>query len=255
MNRHIREDRETSMDLIKDAAVSLLLQEVVPCEQVGFVVHHPFTNTNTVVIPNEINGQPEFVDIVNDDLGKRRWIRMIIDKIDKCQEPWQIINLMNKPYYFAFIKYSHHLMSNADLAMILSHAWVSVECSNNDINLRPNEIVNLMSCLPKELLMTEEDLDVYNGLPDKFTVFRGVNPQNAKYVNYAMSWTLDIEIAKFFANRFNSDGSGKVYGKVIDKSDVLAYFNTRNEQEVVIIPKGTSSLYVLSLGQRNQNNA
>lgn len=245
MNNVVRKDRETNMELLKDVAKALLFQEIVPSNQFDFIVHHPFTNSNTVGIHNEITGQLEIVDIVNDDLGKRRWIRMIIDKIDKCQEPWQIINLMNKPYYFAFIKYSHHLMSNADLAMILSHAWVSVEYSNNDINLRPNEIVNLMSCLPKELLMTEEDLHVYNGLPDKFAIFRGVNSQNDKYVNCAMSWTLDIKIAKFFANRFNSDSSGKVYCKIIDKSDVLAYFNTRDEQEVVIIPKGTSSLYVL----------
>lgn len=255
MNRHIREDRETNMDLIKDVAKALLFQEVLPCEQFGFVVYHPFTNSNTVAVRNNKTGEFEIVDILHDAKGKRQWMNDMIYRIDACETPWEILCLMNKPYYFAFIKFAHDMMSNKDLGMILSHAWVSVEYSNNDTNLRPDEIVNLMSCLPKELLMTEEDLHVYNGLLDKFTVFRGVNPQNVKYVDCALSWTLDIEIAKFFANRFNSDGSGKVYGKVIDKSDVLAYFNTRNEQEEVIIPKGTSSLYVLSLGQRNQNNA
>ena len=243
MDRHIREDRETNMGLIKGVAMSLLFQEVVPCEQFGFVVYHPFTNSNTVAVRNEKTGEPEIVDILYDAKGKRQWMNDMKDRIDACETPWQILYLMNKPYYFAFIKFAHSMMSNKDLGMILSHAWVSVEYSNDDANLRPNELIHLFESLPMDLLMTEEDKQLWGTFPETIMIFRGVNKHNESSVGTALSWTLNPETAKWFANRFDDKHEGKVYCQTVNKSDVLAFFNTRNETEVLIRPTGNEKLY------------
>lgn len=57
---------------------------------------------------------------------------------------------------------------------------------------------------------------------------------NAKNVK-ALSWTLDRSIAEWFATRFDEDGT--VYQAQIDKSHIYAYFDGRNESEVIVDPK------------------
>lgn len=244
MRRNIRKDRLTNMDRLKEVATALLFQEPVQCETIGFVVYHPFTNSNMVAIHDKETGETKIIDIINDVDGRRLWMIEIRSMIEKATEPYHIIMLMNKPYYFAFIKFAHYYMSNKDLAQILSHAWVCVEYSNDDKNLSPIEMIRLLESLPMDLLMTEEDKQLWDKLPDTLMIFRGVTPYNEKNVQKALSWTVNPETARWFASRFNSDGSGKIYCQTVRKSDVLAFFNTRNESEVLIKPTGNAKIYV-----------
>lgn len=243
MRRNIRKDRLTNMDRLKEVATALLFQEPVQCETIGFVVYHPFTNSNMVAIHDKETGETKIIDIINDVDGRRLWMIEIRSMIEKATEPYHIIMLMNKPYYFAFIKFAHYYMSNKDLAQILSHAWVCVEYSNDDKNLRPNELIHLFESLPMDLLMTEEDKQLWDTLPETIMIFRGVNKHNESSVGTALSWTLNPETAKWFANRFDDKHEGKVYCQTVNKSDVLAFFNTRNEMEVIIRPTGKELLY------------
>jgi hypothetical protein len=48
-----------------------------------------------------------------------------------------------------------------------------------------------------------------------------------------VSWSLDVERALFFSKR---SGGGPVYAAEVDSEDVLAYFTTRNEAEVIVDP-------------------
>jgi hypothetical protein len=48
-----------------------------------------------------------------------------------------------------------------------------------------------------------------------------------------LSWTLDKNQAKWFANRFEKDGV--VLEKRISKKNIVAYFNGRNEEEVIVV--------------------
>jgi Cys-tRNA synthase (O-phospho-L-seryl-tRNA:Cys-tRNA synthase) len=79
--------------------------------------------------------------------------------------------------------------------------------------------------------MTEEDYEVYQSLPETFTIYRGVavgrNPKG-------LSWTQNLETARWFAHRFDrEDKKGYIQMGMAKKEDVLAYFNTRNEDEIV----------------------
>ena len=82
--------------------------------------------------------------------------------------------------------------------------------------------------------MSQDELNTLKDLDSTVTVYRGVTSFNAKNVK-ALSWTLDRSIAEWFASRFDEDGT--VYQAQIDKSHIYAYFEGRNESEVIVDPK------------------
>ena len=57
---------------------------------------------------------------------------------------------------------------------------------------------------------------------------------NADDIN-ALSWTLNPEKALWFSKRFNSEDT--VYEAQIDKTRLIALFNTRDESEIIVEPK------------------
>ena len=83
-------------------------------------------------------------------------------------------------------------------------------------------------------LMDEAEYLQFKQLDDTVTVYRSVTSYNAEKVK-ALQWSLNFDKAKWFAHRFGEDG--KVYEAQIDKEHILAYFNSRNEQEVIVDPK------------------
>jgi hypothetical protein len=87
-----------------------------------------------------------------------------------------------------------------------------------------------------------EDLDEFVKLTNGeliITIYRGVTEKSTPY-NEAISWTLDLNTAKFFANRF--DSNGKIYVAEIHINDVYDFLKDRGEQEVLINPQGLKNL-------------
>ncbi len=68
-------------------------------------------------------------------------------------------------------------------------------------------------------------------LPDKLTIYRGTVADDED----GISWTLDKKMAKFFANRFDTNGVVKT--AVISKMAALYYTNGRGEKEVIYNPQ------------------
>ena len=139
--------------------------------------------------------------------------------------------LIRNPYRLTFLKHCEHYLSLKDLSELLANAWVSTENPNQDANCSISYLTKLFKKCNKEFLMTEEDYEVYKSLPDEFIIYRGVavkrNPNG-------LSWTKDLEKAKWFASRFDtSDKKGYIQSTIAKKENVLAYFNTRNEKEIV----------------------
>lgn len=99
-----------------------------------------------------------------------------------------------------------------------------------------------MQC-DKKVLMSKEDYNVYAALPKEFTVYRGVavgrNPDG-------LSWTRDKETAFWFSKRFDHDAEiGYVKQAITQKKNVLVYFNSRNENELVINPKTLRDIKII----------
>ena len=72
----------------------------------------------------------------------------------------------------------------------------------------------------------------------------GLDPEDSEYIEEdrdresGISWTLDYNKAEWFARRFLAGGTG--YGVVAEAicnpKDVIAYFESRGEKEIVIDP-------------------
>jgi hypothetical protein len=69
--------------------------------------------------------------------------------------------------------------------------------------------------------------------PESLTVFRGVPSEEFAA---GISWTLDRRKAEWFARRWRGNAPVIIEGQVAS-ADVIAYFTSRNEREVVALPE------------------
>jgi hypothetical protein len=81
-------------------------------------------------------------------------------------------------------------------------------------------------------LMTFEEQDFLSKLDEKVVVYRGCCPKNRR----GLSWTLDQQKAEWFAKRFNTKNPTLLIGEC-KKNDIIAYFEGRNESEIIIYPE------------------
>lgn len=88
-------------------------------------------------------------------------------------------------------------------------------------------------------LMNEEELAAYNKLPMVFTVYRGIR-SSCPLDDVGFSWTRSYKVAKWFSdNRGNKSEPPVILKQEVSKSDVVWVLFERDEEEVVIAPKGT----------------
>ncbi len=93
--------------------------------------------------------------------------------------------------------------------------------------------------------MTPGERTEFSLLSESIRIYRGHTADNAN----GLSWTTDKDLAIWFANRFKEDGPQVTEG-MIDKKWVLAYFNRRNEHEIVAHPDSVIELETYSMADR-----
>lgn len=105
-------------------------------------------------------------------------------------------------------------------------------CQNSPHGMLMYQLMKYVGCSErhkKKSLWMELNFSTYESLPEQIKIYRGEQfGGNRK----GLSWTMDRNIAEWFAKRFQKNGyvkSGIAY-----KDDILAYFNCRNEKEIVI---------------------
>lgn len=93
-------------------------------------------------------------------------------------------------------------------------------------------------------LNTLEDVITFTNLPDKVTVYRGANKSEVTE-GFGQSWTLDPDVAEFFAYKYYSTWSYAdkpyfatanrcIYQAVVPKNKILVYTNNRKEYECIL---------------------
>ena len=190
-------------------------------------VHHPFLSSSITILPSMKSG---FVNLLESQEALKEYYNLMESKINNG-DLYKIYILIRKPYRLTFIKYCEPYLSEKDLAELFADAWVSSENPNQDTNCSILYLIKIFQKCNKKYLMQEKDYKVYKSLPGIFNIYRGVavgrNPKG-------LSWTQNLETAKWFANRFNTETKkGYVQIGIAKKEHVLAYFNTRGEDEIV----------------------
>lgn len=92
----------------------------------------------------------------------------------------------------------------------------------------------------------EKMQEALKDLPDKVKIYRGGNTASAPYTE-AFSWSLDKNVANFFACRRGS-GQGYLVEAEIPKEDIIeAFLDDRNEREVFVCPDDVKILNEISI--------
>jgi hypothetical protein len=84
--------------------------------------------------------------------------------------------------------------------------------------------------------MDPNEKAVFNLMPERVTIHRGI--RHRTHNRRGMSWTRDKERASFFAGRYGGQKGLKpvVLTTEVPKKNILAYFNSRGEEEVIVMP-------------------
>lgn len=215
----------TDLDKVKEKARALLYLDLRIMAN-GLFVQHPYFSSTICVVKE--SGETLKLDLNNEsDLKKAR--RNIEKTIAEVKDYNRFLMLIRSPYLPVFFSLTERYLSIKDFSEFLASMWTYIEFPNADPNVSVREFISLFRKADRSFLMEIEDRKVWNSLPDKVIVYRGVNGQGRVK---SLSWSLSEEKARWFANRWH--GNGKVYTATIAKADIFAYFSNRGEDEVVL---------------------
>jgi len=95
--------------------------------------------------------------------------------------------------------------------------------------------------------MSKEEIRFLDTLPEQIEIWRGTSHKRSLA---GLAWTLDREKAVWFAQRFCSESRAPLLAKgIVEKRDVLAYFEKRDERE--ILSMNASIISVIKLNQQS----
>lgn len=141
-------------------------------------------------------------------------IQKIINKCDSEQDYEGALDL--------FVRHSRKL-SNVAYWETLRAVWIA--CGKREDNQIFKKLFRMnRDC--QNYLMTAYDWVLYIKLPANITVYRATHKEGDE----GLSWTT----SKAFAEKYAKAEGRKVIVRNIHKSDIFAYFNSRNEEEVIL---------------------
>ena len=220
-------ERKTDLENVKRIAKGLLNIPVLETEYSPMIVSHPFTKCGIIILPYDDDYYQ--MDITKSQRDFDRWKKLVAERIDDCQNVDEVYYLLNDSYQLMFFDAISTYLSTKDYASLLGRVWTGSEYANEDANVSTDEMIAHFQNADKKELMSSSEMKTYNGLDDVIVVYRGVSVEKNN-VN-ALSWTTSFAKAKWFAERW---GDGVVYSAFANKSDVFAYFDRRNEDEVIV---------------------
>lgn len=224
---------ETDLAGLKKLAQTLLQLDIQKTPMSPLVVKHPFTDSGIVGVTDK-DGHLAIANLVDSKEDLKTWRNQTSGYIDQAESPLQVVVMITKPYLLGFLKFARPYLSQKDFSEMLADAWIRSESPNDDPNLSKTKLLALFKAADPKILMDEEERSRLRDLENPVTVYRGVTSYNAKNVK-ALSWTLDENVAQWFAHRYGEHGT--VYQAQIRKEDIYAFFTGRNESEVIVDPK------------------
>lgn len=237
----------TDIDEVRNVAYLLLRQPIADTKYSPLIVSHPFTNTGVTGMRDEKTGEFIMANIAENPEERKAWRKLLKRSIDAKDNPYGIFMMLHHAYAMTFLKYAGEYMSDKDFAKILGDAWVQAENANDDVEVTQEEQLEMFRRAPKKYLMSNSERKAFYALPDEVTVYRGLEDV-FEHELHALSWTTDIHTAEFFANRFHKKGDapGCIYQAKISKAHILAYFDRRDESEVIVEPAYLTDIHQTS---------
>ena len=180
------------------------------------------------------NGTPD------DSLCEKR----IEENSEKELSKAEMRDMLNRADSFSrfpvLMNYCYHGIPKYVFAELLGEYW---ELCDNLFNYRHMAHIAFLTAEKyKDRVMTKEAYDLYQSLPEKVTIYRGMTVKESRQRKYSfgISWTLDRKVAEFFAyeyiRNFATQNEPKtVLEAIVDKKDIVAVFLRREESEVICL--------------------
>ena len=215
--------KHTNLEKARGVAKNFLYVDIAET-RVPFVASHPFTNSWFAVLPGE-----GIVDLHEPEMAKK-WRERKASVIEGSSLR-DIFLMLNPAYILNFLKFVADDLSAEDLGKVLGGHWQNIEYTSFDRSMTGKQLLALFKKADKEHLMNEEERKVFSLLPETVTVYRGVTSHNRR-ITKAVSWTTDKEVARWFANRFDT-GTGEVWTITVPKERILCAFEGREKELIV----------------------
>lgn len=218
-------NNENNLDLIIQTALNLLDLPINKSnmDMLGFI-HHPFFNS--IFIPYK----DEFIDIRKDTSKFKNCVNELKEHIKSENSVSDIMLHITQPYQLLFFSLIEDYLDEQTFATLLKECYTKTEFPNCDVNVPVEDIREMFKTANKTLLMDADEVEIFNKLDNELTIYRGF--YSNEYYD-ALSWTLDYDKAHFFARRFNNT-KGSIFQANIKKDDIYAYFECRNEKEIIV---------------------
>lgn len=140
-----------------------------------------------------------------------------------------LLTLVDKPLRIHCLKSIIDTIPKEQFKDVFKLVWSSIESSYTSLS-EPD----VLDRLRESKNTTIEDLIKQGAIIDNktiVTIYRGENEASNHYLNGALSWTLDYDVAKFFAARFGKPNQ-KIYKAKVNVEDILMYI--KKEKEILI---------------------
>lgn len=223
---------KTDLNKIKDKSKMLFdlvsfedAANVINDEFKGVFISHPYTNTAFVKGKNK-----PIVNLLEDIDEQKEYRKRIFSLIDKAKDFFNIMHLLNKPYYLYWFKLIEGYLSEKDYANLLKEVWITSENPNMDINVPIEMSLGFFLDCNTNYLMDDEEKKFYNFLPITITLYRGVSKGRNPF---GLSYTTNYDKAEWFSKRFTNT-EDYIISLEVKKEDCICYINSRNEEEIVL---------------------
>ena len=232
--------KETDLDAVKAVARTFLHLPIEETELSPLIVQHPFYENGFMLLPSMEKAPneslPKLLDLLYSPEDVKKANAVIMEKIEKATSAFGVMLLLRTAYRLTFLKYTKDHLSREDFSKMLADAWTQTENPNRDPNVTLTMAARWFRAADPEVLMSEEEREVFDSFEDGVTVYRGVavgrNP-------HGLSWTDNYEKASWFAHRFDTESKkGYIQSAKVPRAKMLAYFLRRGEYELVVDTKG-----------------
>ena len=208
------------------------------------IISHPIITSPFVMkkgVSNDADMKERF-HLLSPDMPEDEINRILKETLEMFNETADgnidhLFALCHKPYRLTLLSLAKFHLTKKDYTELLRDCWVDTEFPHQG---EMKEIIKMFEIADKDILRQEDKVG-FDALPERITVYRGIQGKKAKV--RALSWTLSLDKARWFANRF--EFNGRVYEAMIDKQNVYFYTNSRQEEEVVLNPNKLKNILVV----------
>jgi hypothetical protein len=158
----------------------------------------------------------------------------------------RFVFLHERPYRINALEevlFTHEVDDPEVIWPLIGHSWTD----SDNINQCLSQWIGIwdIGAGGREKVMDDAERDALAAMPDTLTIYRGVGHVDAVA---GLSWTTSVDTAIWFAKRYeHGDRTPMVSTGKVQKSDVLAHFLGRSENEIVVLPDAVSNIEVVNL--------